>query len=155
MTVHPVVPFDPERYGGLLDGGELSLWAREVGAKYLVSDVEALWLLAQALLLDELWPRSSGGKRRNSQICADGGSGGFNQHGCLAPTARTQAIAKTNDSKLGQIVNTVSAHEMVTRTLARGPADCEITVIEVGPDAAATSIDTARAADSTFWTGPM
>jgi len=58
MTPRPVVPFDPERYGGLLNDRELSLWAREAGAKYLISDIEALWLLAQALWVDKPLPQN-------------------------------------------------------------------------------------------------
>jgi hypothetical protein len=120
MTLHPVVPFDPERYGGLLDDAELSRWAREAGAKYLVSDVEALWLLAQALLLDELLPRISGGKRKHPQICADGGREGFNQYGCATQLPVPKPSRTRMTASLRQIVNTMSAHGMVTRTLGTG-----------------------------------
>jgi hypothetical protein len=150
MTLHPVVPFDPERYGGLLDDGELSLWAREAGAKYLISDVEALWLLAQALLLDELLPRMSGGKRKTSQICADGGRSGINQHGRIAQLPVPRQPRNRVPPSLGQIGNTVSAHEMVTRTLGTGPANGQFAVIGSGADAAATSINASTAADSTL-----
>jgi hypothetical protein len=52
-----VVVCDPSPYVALLEDPALSLWAKEAGAKYLVSDVEALWLLAQALLLDGGCPK--------------------------------------------------------------------------------------------------
>jgi hypothetical protein len=54
---NPVVVCDPTLYVALLEDPALSFWAREAGAKYLVSDVEALWLLAQALLLDGERPK--------------------------------------------------------------------------------------------------
>jgi hypothetical protein len=54
---NPVVVCDPSLYVALLEDPALSLWAKEAGAKYLVSDVEALWLLAQALLLDGGCPK--------------------------------------------------------------------------------------------------
>jgi hypothetical protein len=155
MTVHPVVPFDPERYGGLLSDAELSLWAREAGAKYLVSDVEAIWLLAQALLLDELLPRPSEDKRKNFQIDADDGRSGSNRNGCIAQLPMPKQSRERMTASLGQIVNTMSAHGMVTRTLDTGLANCGITVIGAGPDVAATSISATTAADSTLRTGPM
>jgi hypothetical protein len=54
---NPVVICDPSPYVALLDDPALFLWAKEAGAKYLVSDAEALWLLAQALLLDGGCPK--------------------------------------------------------------------------------------------------
>ncbi len=48
----PVVMVDPSPYLGLLEDCELSGWAKQAGAKYLMSEQDALWLLAQALLLD-------------------------------------------------------------------------------------------------------
>jgi hypothetical protein len=52
MERHPVVPFDPSPFVELLEDCELSAWAKQAGAKYLISELDALWLLAQALLLD-------------------------------------------------------------------------------------------------------
>jgi hypothetical protein len=49
---HPVVTVDPSPFAVLLEDSELSSWANHAGAKYLISELEALWLLAQALLLD-------------------------------------------------------------------------------------------------------
>jgi hypothetical protein len=57
IASNPVVVCDPSPYVALLEDPALSLWAKEAGAKYLVSDVEALWLLSQALLLDEGGPK--------------------------------------------------------------------------------------------------
>jgi hypothetical protein len=48
----PVVMVDPSPYVELLEDCELSAWAKQAGAKYLISELDALWLLAQALLLD-------------------------------------------------------------------------------------------------------
>ena len=49
---HPVVLVDPSPFVVLLEDCELSAWAKQAGAKYLISELDALWLLAQALLLD-------------------------------------------------------------------------------------------------------
>jgi hypothetical protein len=49
---HPVVLVDPSPFAVLLEDGELSAWAKQAGTKYLISELDALWLLAQALLLD-------------------------------------------------------------------------------------------------------
>lgn len=66
----PVVSFDPRRYASLLEDCELSRWATEAGAKYLVSEVEALWLLAQALLLDGRSSLVAGAGSKNEEIRA-------------------------------------------------------------------------------------
>ena len=52
ITRRPIVMVDPSPYVGLLEDCELSGWAKQAGAKYLISELDALWLLAQALLLD-------------------------------------------------------------------------------------------------------
>jgi hypothetical protein len=52
MARRPVVMVDPSPYVELLEDCELSAWAKQAGAKYLISELDALWLLAQALLLD-------------------------------------------------------------------------------------------------------
>jgi hypothetical protein len=69
---HPVVMFDPSLFVELLDDCELSAWAEQAGEKYLISELEALWLLAQALLLDGQSSKSSGSGSRNDGVPADG-----------------------------------------------------------------------------------
>jgi hypothetical protein len=49
---HPVVLVDSSPFAVLLEDGELSAWAKQAGTKYLISELDALWLLAQALLLE-------------------------------------------------------------------------------------------------------
>jgi hypothetical protein len=58
LAKHPVVIFDPRRFVTLLEDPELSQWAKEAGVKYQLTDLEALWLLAQALLLDRTGPEN-------------------------------------------------------------------------------------------------
>jgi hypothetical protein len=81
MMVRPVVPFDPDKYGVLLEDCELLLWAREAGAKYLVTDVEALWLLAQALDLDAPLMQIHEDNRAGRQLSSDGGQSEWGRYG--------------------------------------------------------------------------
>jgi hypothetical protein len=69
---HPVVVFDPSSYIELLEDCELSAWAKQAGAKYLISELDALWLLAQALLLDGQSSEACNSGSTNYGVQADG-----------------------------------------------------------------------------------